>query len=93
MALSSEWTEWHLTPDGWVEGSSQIDPGRIISVDPPNNRLLTVKIEEEIPNIVPGEQGFNNFNVEKDVREIWRASGQDIQIEELLTQYGRKTAI
>src|SRR5574343_541972 len=25
MAASSEWTEWHLTPRGWVRGSDQRD--------------------------------------------------------------------
>jgi len=25
MSASKEWTEWHLTPTGWVRGSEKVD--------------------------------------------------------------------
>jgi len=45
MSASNEWTEWHLTPKGWVRGSEKRD---FSSVDrePPKDRVLTVVYSE-----------------------------------------------
>jgi hypothetical protein len=35
MSASKEWTEWHLTPEGWVSGSNRTDgPGVQREPDP-----------------------------------------------------------
>ena len=45
MALTREYTYWHLTPHGWVEGKSQTDSG-IWQKSVPFDTVLTVKYEE-----------------------------------------------
>jgi hypothetical protein len=42
MSASNEWSEYHLTPGGWVEGSEKLDFNR--SERPaPVDRVLTVR--------------------------------------------------
>jgi hypothetical protein len=41
MSLSNEWTEWHLTPAGWVRGTEKED-FRKIDREPPPDRVKTV---------------------------------------------------
>lgn len=43
MALSNEWEEVHLTPNGWVDGSYKHDSGARVVVDVPKDALLTVR--------------------------------------------------
>ena len=42
MSASNEWTEWHLTPRGWVRGAEKED-FRKIEHDPPPDRVKTVR--------------------------------------------------
>ncbi len=42
MSLSNEWTEWHLTPEGWVRGTEKED-FRTITREPPAERVKTVR--------------------------------------------------
>lgn len=42
MSASHEFTERHLTPAGWIRGSTRVDPGRIAMQEPPGDRVLTV---------------------------------------------------
>lgn len=51
MNFSQEWTEWHLTPKGWVKGSYKVDFKDTITLDPPKDRVLTRKYEEIITSV------------------------------------------
>ena len=47
MAASDEWTEWHLTPGGWVSGSKRVDGTQgTTTKPPPADRVQTVKYWE-----------------------------------------------
>ena len=45
MAISSEYTYWHLTPHGWVDGNSKTDSGNW-SKSVPYDTFVTVKYQE-----------------------------------------------
>jgi hypothetical protein len=47
MALSYEYTFWHLTPNGWISGDSKTDFDRK-SVDTPKDTVLTIRYEEKL---------------------------------------------
>jgi hypothetical protein len=47
MSLSNEWTEWHLTPEGWGRGTEKED-FRTIDREPPHNRVKTVRSHDYI---------------------------------------------
>ncbi|GAA0029113.1 hypothetical protein [Bradyrhizobium ottawaense] len=47
MSLSNEWTEWHLTPAGWVRGTEKED-FRTVHRDPPPDRVKTVVWRERL---------------------------------------------
>jgi hypothetical protein len=46
MTASYEWTEYHLTPLGWVRGTVKTDFDRE-DVEPPADRILSVRYIEE----------------------------------------------
>lgn len=50
MSLSNEWTEWHLTPAGWVRGTEKED-FRTIEREPPPDRVKTVVWKEKLSSI------------------------------------------
>ena len=79
MSLSKEWTEWHLTPDGWVRGSEQIDFRQAEISEPPQNRLLTCVYKEVLSS------PFGALN--KSVEEKWRSDKKE-DVETLLKKYG-----
>jgi len=61
--LSKEYFDYHLTPNGWVEGTEKLDfstTERSI----PEDRVLTLRIIEEIPH--PNE-GFRYEQV------VWKS--------------------
>jgi hypothetical protein len=51
MDFSHEWTDWHLTPRGWVKGSYKVDFKNEVSVEAPKNRVLTRRYEEIITSV------------------------------------------
>lgn len=52
MDLSYEWTDWHLTPEGWVKGDYKTDFNReVVKVKPPANRVLTRRYIESISTV------------------------------------------
>lgn len=50
MSLSHEWFEFHLTPNGWVDGSCRIDFSGVQEKDTPEDSLLSIRIHERLPN-------------------------------------------
>jgi hypothetical protein len=82
MAISRQWTEWHLTPAGWVSGSSRRDGEGNVWRDEPQDRALTFVYQEQIDKAHPAAHAT--------VQESWRskAAGAAAHIEALLTQHG-----
>ena len=46
MSLTNEWFEFHLTPDGWVEGSKKEDFRGETNVAIPPSRVMTIRCRE-----------------------------------------------
>ena len=44
MAASNEWTEWHLTPRGWEEGSGRLDGVGVTHAEPPTDRVPHISV-------------------------------------------------
>ncbi len=76
MSASYEWTEWHLTPGGWMRGSERTDCGRE-EVEPPLDRVLTVRYIDE----------HNGYSARQSHSEEWR-SQDSTAVHSLLDQYG-----
>lgn len=79
MSASHEWTDWHLTPDGWVDGSSQADFAGVQERPIPQNRVLTVRWVEFL--------GAPQGKMDRAHREQWRSENGPV-IEELLQKFG-----
>jgi hypothetical protein len=74
MAVSREWTEWHLTPAGWVSGSSRRTGEGNVWRDEPEDRIITFVYQEQ-PQVK--------------VEESWRSkTTPEDQIERLMAQHG-----
>jgi len=82
MAISRQWTEWHLTPAGWVSGSSRRDGEGNVWRDEPGDRVVTFVYQEQIDKAHPAAHAT--------VQESWRskAAGAAAHIEALLAQHG-----
>lgn len=78
MAASKEYTERHLTPGGWVEGTTREDSGGTKLKDPPVDRVLTVVWKEECNGYGPVVSGQST---------LWTSSDSAL-VEQLLVQYG-----
>ncbi|MBM6500188.1 hypothetical protein [Flavobacterium macrobrachii] len=62
MALSKEYTYWHLTPNGWFSGDSKTDFNSW-SVDAPIDTVLTIKYEEKVSHSMSGlETSIERYN-------------------------------
>jgi hypothetical protein len=82
MAISRQWTEWHLTPGGWVSGSSRRDGEGNVWRDEPEDRIITFVYQEQT--------GKTDAEPRVTVQESWRskAAGAGADIENLLAQHG-----
>lgn len=78
MAASNEWTAYHLTPEGWVEGDKQRDFGSLIRQPAPENRVLSVVYKETCNGYGP---------VHGSQQEQWR-SADSVLVDELLAKHG-----
>lgn len=79
MVASNEWTEWHLTPNGWVAGSRREDNVGITKVpDPPGS--VAVYTVHEVVGAIGGRW-------DRDV-SLTRKIGTQEEIDRLLAQYG-----
>ncbi len=79
MSASHEFTEWHLTPDGWKEGTRVVDVAGGQRVEPPSDRVLTCCYHEKLPSMYG--------KMDRWVEEIWR-SPDSAAVAELLEMYG-----
>ncbi len=79
MSLSNEWTDWHLTPDGWESGSERTDFGHIEEKEPPVNRVLTVRYSEVQTSV------FGEMHRGHEAR--WESSDKEA-IERLVKKFG-----
>lgn len=79
MAASDEWTEWHLTPVGWVAGSSKIDFQKVKAVETPPDRVMTCKYSEYMSS------GFSELK--KGTEVVWQSGDRDL-VAKLLKQHG-----
>ncbi len=78
MALSNEWTEWHLTENGWEEGSNKTDFTKKIK-ETPENIFLTKRYTEIVTS------SFSKLN--KNISEIYN-NGNGSKIKELIGIFG-----
>lgn len=78
MSASHEWTEWHLTPAGWVRGTEKED-FRTVEREPPPDRVLSCRYHDYLSSPFSKPDRY--------VREEWRG-GDKALIEQLLKQYG-----
>lgn len=78
MSASNEWTEWHLTPRGWEEGTCKTDSA-LTEVAPPDDRVLTMKYKEYLSS------RFSNADIGSN--QIWRSPDGN-RVNELLAQFG-----
>jgi hypothetical protein len=79
MAIRREWTEWHLTPLGWVSGSTRRDGEGNVWRDEPEDRLITFVYREQTGSADPVPK--------VSVDESWRSKTAP-NIDEVLAQFG-----
>ncbi len=78
--VETNWTEWHLTPEGWIPGVTHlINGGAKGNADPPADRCLTCAFEELQENSPGG--------VKSVVTERWRSDTKQ-QVEDLMRRFG-----
>ena len=46
MSASNEWTEWHLTANGWTRGTTRTETGMTVLPAPSGSVLICQYIEE-----------------------------------------------
>jgi hypothetical protein len=78
MAISNEWTEWHLTAGGWIRGSQRRDPAQFQQRAVPDERVLTVIYKETMGR--PGP-------VHSSHEPTWESDDKTV-IERLVTRFG-----
>ncbi|KAA5534310.1 hypothetical protein [Paenimyroides baculatum] len=79
---SIEYCMWHLTPNGWVNGTVKTDSPKLTNKPIPNDRVLTYKYEERM----------KGAEIISDHTEIFRIDDNDL-IDKLLKKYPFKGEI
>lgn len=79
MAASNEWTEWHLTPRGWVMGSEKDDFKGLTHREKPDDCVMTAKHSEYAGSV--------HSRLDRTDETTWKHSDVDL-VESLLKQYG-----
>jgi len=69
MAISSEYTYWHLTPNGWVDGNSKTDSGSW-SKSVPFDTFVTVKYEEVLEDDFSISKNIERTEIRDDANRI-----------------------
>jgi hypothetical protein len=80
MSASNEWTEWHLTPDGWVRGTEKQDFVGRTERERPQDTLLTVVWKEYLSSSFSRMERYH--------QEVWRSENEAL-ISELIGIYGK----
>lgn len=78
MILGSEWTAYHLTRVGWVDGDKQREFAPLLSRPAPGDRVLSV-----VNKVTRNGEGV----VSETQHEAWRDS-DELLIEALLAKFG-----
>jgi hypothetical protein len=78
MSASNEWTEWHLTPSGWVVGTEKED-FRKIERDPPADRVKTVRWHDYLSSGFSKPHRYHS--------DVWSSEDKDA-IARLEAQFG-----
>ena len=81
MTIRKEWTEWHLTPRGWEQGSTRREGRGNEWRDEPADRLLSFQHIE-----IHGSAGHPKISTEETWRTKEPAARQ--QLEAALARYG-----
>ena len=77
---TTEWREWHLTPNGWTRGTVQYDFKERDEKPHPPDRVLTCTYSEEL--ISPVSPAMR-----REVTEDWKSEDRQA-VETLLKKYG-----
>lgn len=82
MALSREYQEFHLTPQGWIDGNFKADSlGASESVETPKDRVLTIRCHDQLSS------AFSKPNFYDEI--VWESEDKN-QINQLKNKYGEK---
>ena len=79
MPLSYEWTDYHLTERGWEEGSLKADGEGVTHIDPPEDRVLTIRKHER--------QGSPYGRMEVWSESVWESDDKD-RVKKLVARFG-----
>ncbi|RYD69339.1 MAG: hypothetical protein EOP84_28655 [Verrucomicrobiaceae bacterium] len=79
MSASNEWTEWHLTPNGWVRGTEKMEGVKLEEIPCPADTVLSMKYREFL--------GSAYSKLGTSLSEVWRSSDEDA-INELKKRHG-----
>jgi len=79
MAASNEWTEWHLTPAGWVKGSEKDDFNGLTLRGTPEGCVMTMKHSEYAGSVYSG--------VDRKDEMVWKYSDAAL-VDSLLRKHG-----
>lgn len=79
MSTDHLWTEWHLTPCGWVSGSVKTELGSTLEVESPRERVLTCRYD--YCESKAHEQPLGT------VAELWRSADAE-KVEKLMAIFG-----
>jgi hypothetical protein len=79
MSASKEWTEWHLTLEGWVQGTTKTDSGMKV-VAAPEGVLATHQYFEEVP--------YTTSRVFSRSTLTWQAPSKTEEIHTAMARFG-----
>lgn len=74
----NQWSDWHLTPSGWVRGTVQRADERVV-VAPPADRVLSYRVH--VKTGVGGEEKLERWI-------IWRLAEDPERVSALLAEHG-----
>jgi hypothetical protein len=80
MSTSNEWSLWHLTAGGWIQGTKNQDLGNKVERPIPSDTVLTCRYRELM------SASFSKL--ENDVMELWRSPDGDA-VKILLAKHGK----
>lgn len=76
MAASNEWTEYHLTPQGWVSGNERRDTGQPVTRQTPQDRVLTAIYKETCSGYGPVYESQDTLWESDDKRRVEKLLGE-----------------